>query len=197
MPADDLTDPAPATTFAHLDATTVLPRQIAELGIYPAVDPLDSTSRMLSPLILGEEHYATARRVQILRGLISLQQLSAAEQAQDVALAREKLARARAHSGRRPEDLAAELDALPPSQRRVAAGRVRRQPERAQRVAVAHALLAPVGASEQPLLPQSGGKVRLEASRPRGKATHVTQRRLIDPFIHPPRLPTVPSPTRK
>merc|ERR1712087_574546 len=66
VPADDLTDPAPATTFAHLDATTVLSRQIAELGIYPAVDPLDSTSRMLSPLILGEEHYATARRVQKL-----------------------------------------------------------------------------------------------------------------------------------
>jgi F0F1-type ATP synthase, beta subunit len=64
VPADDLTDPAPATTFAHLDATTVLSRQIAELGIYPAVDPLDSTSRILSPLVLGEEHYAVARSVQ-------------------------------------------------------------------------------------------------------------------------------------
>merc|ERR1712159_727409 len=64
VPADDLTDPAPATTFAHLDATTVLSRSIAEIGIYPAVDPLDSTSRMLSPLALGEEHYATARGVQ-------------------------------------------------------------------------------------------------------------------------------------
>ena len=64
MPADDLTDPAPATTFAHLDATTVLSRSIAEIEIYPAVDPLDSTSRMLSPLALGEEHYATARGVQ-------------------------------------------------------------------------------------------------------------------------------------
>ena len=64
VPADDLTDPAPATTFAHLDATTVLSRGIAELGIYPAVDPLDSTSRMLSPLALGDEHYATARGVQ-------------------------------------------------------------------------------------------------------------------------------------
>lgn len=64
VPADDLTDPAPATTFAHLDATTVLSRQIAELGIYPAVDPLDSTSRMLSPLVLGEEHYSVARSVQ-------------------------------------------------------------------------------------------------------------------------------------
>ncbi|KAK8582787.1 hypothetical protein V6N13_069555 [Hibiscus sabdariffa] len=63
VPADDLTDPAPATTFAHLDATTVLSRQISELGIYPAVDPLDSTSRMLSPHILGEEHYNTAREV--------------------------------------------------------------------------------------------------------------------------------------
>ena len=57
VPADDLTDPAPATSFAHLDATTVLSRQIAELGIYPAVDPLDSTSRMLDPRIVGEEHY--------------------------------------------------------------------------------------------------------------------------------------------
>jgi F-type H+/Na+-transporting ATPase subunit beta len=64
VPADDLTDPAPATSFAHLDATTVLSRSIAEKGIYPAVDPLDSTSRMLSPLIVGEEHYAVARQVQ-------------------------------------------------------------------------------------------------------------------------------------
>jgi F-type H+-transporting ATPase subunit beta len=64
VPADDLTDPAPATTFAHLDATTVLSRQIAALGIYPAVDPLDSTSRMLDPNIIGEEHYQVARRVQ-------------------------------------------------------------------------------------------------------------------------------------
>jgi F-type H+-transporting ATPase subunit beta len=66
VPADDLTDPAPATTFAHLDATTVLSRQIAELGIYPAVDPLDSTSRILDPDILGEEHYAVARAVQLV-----------------------------------------------------------------------------------------------------------------------------------
>jgi F-type H+-transporting ATPase subunit beta len=64
VPADDLTDPAPATTFAHLDATTVLSRQIAELGIYPAVDPLDSTSRILSPQVVGEEHYKVARDVQ-------------------------------------------------------------------------------------------------------------------------------------
>ena len=64
VPADDLTDPAPASTFAHLDATTVLSRSIAEKGIYPAVDPLDSTSRMLDPRILGDEHYGTARRVQ-------------------------------------------------------------------------------------------------------------------------------------
>jgi F-type H+-transporting ATPase subunit beta len=64
VPADDLTDPAPAASFAHLDATTVLSRSIAEKGIYPAVDPLDSTSRMLSPLIVGEEHYAVARKVQ-------------------------------------------------------------------------------------------------------------------------------------
>jgi len=64
VPADDLTDPAPATTFAHLDGTVVLSRQIAELGIYPAVDPLDSTSRILDPLVVGNEHYQTARGVQ-------------------------------------------------------------------------------------------------------------------------------------
>jgi len=64
VPADDLTDPAPATTFSHLDATTVLSRKIAELGIYPAVDPLDSTSRILDPQIVGEEHYLVARAVQ-------------------------------------------------------------------------------------------------------------------------------------
>ncbi len=64
VPADDLTDPAPATTFAHLDATTVLSRQIAELGIYPAVDPLDSTSRILDPEVVGKEHYEVARGVQ-------------------------------------------------------------------------------------------------------------------------------------
>jgi F-type H+-transporting ATPase subunit beta len=64
VPADDLTDPAPATAFAHLDATTVLSRQIAELGIYPAVDPLDSTSRILDPRIVGDEHYNVTRKVQ-------------------------------------------------------------------------------------------------------------------------------------
>ena len=64
MPADDLTDPAPATTFAHLDATTVLSRGIAELGIYPAVDPLDSTSRIMDPNVVGAEHYGVARGVQ-------------------------------------------------------------------------------------------------------------------------------------
>ncbi|KAK2459132.1 ATP synthase subunit beta, mitochondrial [Trifolium repens] len=78
VPADDLTDPAPATTFAHLDATTVLSRQISELGIYPAVDPLDSTSRMLSPLILGDEHYQTARGVQqVLQNYKNLQDIIA------------------------------------------------------------------------------------------------------------------------
>ena len=66
VPADDLTDPAPATSFAHLDATTVLSRQIAELGIYPAVDPLDSTSRILDPRVLGEKHYKVAREVQLV-----------------------------------------------------------------------------------------------------------------------------------
>jgi F-type H+-transporting ATPase subunit beta len=78
VPADDLTDPAPATTFAHLDATTVLSRQIAELGIYPAVDPLDSTSRMLDPRIVGDEHYNTARAVQkTLQDYKSLQDIIA------------------------------------------------------------------------------------------------------------------------
>jgi len=78
VPADDLTDPAPATTFAHLDATTVLSRSIAELGIYPAVDPLDSTSRMLDPRIVGEEHYNTARAVQkVLQDYKSLQDIIA------------------------------------------------------------------------------------------------------------------------
>ena len=78
VPADDLTDPAPATSFAHLDATTTLSRQIAELGIYPAVDPLDSTSRSLDPRIVGEEHYTVAREVQrILQGYKSLQDIIA------------------------------------------------------------------------------------------------------------------------
>ncbi|MFD2676448.1 F0F1 ATP synthase subunit beta [Camelimonas lactis] len=78
VPADDLTDPAPATSFAHLDATTVLNRAISEKGIYPAVDPLDSTSRMLSPLIVGEEHYNVARQVQeVLQRYKSLQDIIA------------------------------------------------------------------------------------------------------------------------
>ncbi len=78
VPADDLTDPAPATTFSHLDATTVLSRQISELGIYPAVDPLDSTSRILDPLIVGEEHYNVARAVQqILQKYKELQDIIA------------------------------------------------------------------------------------------------------------------------
>jgi F-type H+-transporting ATPase subunit beta len=78
VPADDLTDPAPATSFAHLDATTVLSRQIAELGIYPAVDPLDSTSRVLDPKVVGEEHYNVAREVQrILQTYKSLQDIIA------------------------------------------------------------------------------------------------------------------------
>jgi len=78
VPADDLTDPAPATSFAHLDATTVLSRQIAELGIYPAVDPLDSTSRILDPRVVGEEHYEAARSVQkVLQQYKSLQDIIA------------------------------------------------------------------------------------------------------------------------
>ncbi len=78
VPADDLTDPAPATSFAHLDATTVLSRQIAELGIYPAVDPLDSTSRILDPRLIGDEHYTVAREVQrVLQTYKSLQDIIA------------------------------------------------------------------------------------------------------------------------
>ncbi len=78
VPADDLTDPAPATSFAHLDATTVLNRSIAEKGIYPAVDPLDSTSRMLSPQVVGEEHYQVSRQVQsILQRYKALQDIIA------------------------------------------------------------------------------------------------------------------------
>ena len=78
VPADDLTDPAPATTFAHLDATSVLSRQIVELGIYPAVDPLASTSRILDPGIVGEEHYQIARKVQqILQRYKDLQDIIA------------------------------------------------------------------------------------------------------------------------
>jgi len=78
VPADDLTDPAPATSFAHLDATTVLSRAISEKGIYPAVDPLDSTSRMLTPLVVGEDHYTTARTVQqVLQRYKSLQDIIA------------------------------------------------------------------------------------------------------------------------
>ena len=78
VPADDLTDPAPATTFSHLDATTVLSRKIATLGIYPAVDPLESTSRILDPNIIGQEHYETAQRVkQILQKYNELQDIIA------------------------------------------------------------------------------------------------------------------------
>jgi len=78
VPADDLTDPAPATTFAHLDGTVVLSRPIAELGIYPAVDPLDSTSRILDPNVLGEEHYNVSRQVQqILQKYKELQDIIA------------------------------------------------------------------------------------------------------------------------
>jgi F-type H+-transporting ATPase subunit beta len=78
VPADDLTDPAPATSFAHLDATTVLSRSIAEKGIYPAVDPLDSTSRIMEPRIVGDEHYGVAREVQeILQRYKALQDIIA------------------------------------------------------------------------------------------------------------------------
>ena len=77
VPADDLTDPAPATSFAHLDATTVLSRAISEIGIYPAVDPLDSTSRLMDPAIVGEEHYSVARDVRNFAALQILQDIIA------------------------------------------------------------------------------------------------------------------------
>ena len=76
MPADDLTDPAPATTFAHLDANTVLSRGISELGIYPAVDPLDSTSRIMDPNVVGHEHYETARATQKILQVYSIECMS-------------------------------------------------------------------------------------------------------------------------
>jgi len=95
VPADDLTDPAPATTFSHLDATTVLSRQIAELGIYPAVDPLDSTSRILDPNVVGREHYETAREVQRilqeykdLRDIIAILGMEELSEEQKVTVAR-------------------------------------------------------------------------------------------------------------
>merc|ERR1712111_215327 len=76
VPADDLTDPAPATTFAHLDATTVLSRSVAERGIYPAVDPLDSTSRIMDPNIIGPEHYEIARGLQDIIAILGMDELS-------------------------------------------------------------------------------------------------------------------------
>ena len=133
VPADDLTDPAPATSFAHLDATTVLSRSIAEKGIYPAVDPLDSTSRILEPRVVGEEHYAVARQVQqILQKYKSLQDIIAilgmdelSEDGQD-------------DGGARPQDRALPVAAVP--RRRGVhglarqAGADRRTPSRASRV---------------------------------------------------------------
>merc|ERR1712194_693268 len=86
VPADDLTDPAPATTFAHLDATTVLSRKVAELGIYPAVDPLDSRSRMLEIEIVGEEHYKLAQETQkLLQAYVALQDIIAILGMEDLA----------------------------------------------------------------------------------------------------------------
>ena len=107
VPADDLTDPAPATSFAHLDATTVLSRAISELGIYPAVDPLDSTSRLLDPRSSGEEHYNVARSVQgILQRYKSLQDIIAI-------LGMDELSRrGQADRGPRPEDPALPVAAL-------------------------------------------------------------------------------------
>ena len=108
VPADDLTDPAPATSFAHLDATTVLSRSIAEKGIYPAVDPLDSTSRMLSPMVVGEEHYNVARQVQqILQRYKALQDIIAI-------LGMDELSEGgQAYGGARAQDRALSLTAVP------------------------------------------------------------------------------------
>src|SRR5690606_26241802 len=101
VPADDLTDPAPATTFAHLDATTVLSRKISELGIYPAVDPLDSTSRILTPEILVKEHYACAQRViEILQKYKELQHITAILGMEELSEA-DKLAVHRSHRAQR------------------------------------------------------------------------------------------------
>ena len=125
VPADDLTDPAPATSFAHLDATTVLSRSIAEKGIYPAVDPLDSTSRMLSPLVVGEEHYAVARSVQqTLQRYKSLQDIIAIL-GMDELSEEDKLTVAP-----RPQDRAVLLAAL---RRREGVHRLRRQAGQARR----------------------------------------------------------------
>ena len=97
VPADDLTDPAPATTFAHLDGTVVLSRQIAELGIYPAVDPLDSTSRILDAAYIGEEHYRTARQVQqMLQKYKELQDIIAILGMEELSRLRTKVTVARA-----------------------------------------------------------------------------------------------------
>ena len=125
VPADDLTDPAPATSFAHLDATTVLNRAISEKGIYPAVDPLDSTSRMLSPLVVGEEHYQTARMVQqILQRYKSLQDIIAI-------LGMDELSRRGQDHGRpRPQDRALPVAAVP---RRRSVHRLARQIRRYRR----------------------------------------------------------------
>merc|ERR1719382_1971021 len=95
VPADDLTDPAPATTFAHLDATTVLSRSVAERGIYPAVDPLDSTSRIMDPNIIGAEHYEIARGLQEIIAILGMDELSEEDKL--------KVARARKTSLRSPE----------------------------------------------------------------------------------------------
>ena len=122
VPADDLTDPAPATSFAHLDATTVLSRSIAEKGIYPAVDPLDSTSRMLSPAIVGEEHYDIARKVQsTLQRYKSLQDIIAIL-GMDELSEEDKL-----DGGPRPQDRALPVAALP---RRRSLHRLARQARR-------------------------------------------------------------------
>ena len=108
VPADDLTDPAPATSFAHLDATTVLSRDIAAKGIYPAVDPLDSTSRMLSPLVVGEEHYNVARNVQqVLQRYKALQDIIA------ILGMDELVRRGQSDGGARPQDRALPVAAVP------------------------------------------------------------------------------------
>ena len=125
VPADDLTDPAPATSFAHLDATTVLSRAIAEKGIYPAVDPLDSTSRMLEPRVVGEEHYQVARQVQqILQRYKSLQDIIAI-------LGMDELSEEDKLDGRaRPQDRALPVAAVP---RRRGVHRLARQARRPRR----------------------------------------------------------------
>ena len=128
VPADDLTDPSPATTFAHLDATVVLSRDIASLGIYPAVDPLDSTSRQVDPNVIGEEHYTTTRGVQAV-----LQRYKEAARHHRDSRHGRALPRGQARGGARPQDPALPLAAFTVAQNlRAARASTCRSPKRSR-----------------------------------------------------------------